>query len=382
MASIGTFFTNIGNGPKVLFSPTKSVVSFKPHHSPSKISRGRDNHEVVSMKEGKASRRARRLRKTHKTNSDYDSSSLPFTPQGKDQIPEGVCDENCDWEDDKNFRSDQECDVHNSSISILSFSQLPASSPKRLFSMTPDSKLRRYARSRKTESTQRIDGRREHRLDCQPTQTQKYDLIHTPENLPELKISDGSQDRDHNQHQHKNQYQYQLHGQHWSTSSEFNSHKGYWFTDPFLPYTLSMYFQLLFNVILSCALLYFLYAFFRTVQNDVDQLVEQFSANVIAENAQCLWDFKINNCDKDLPGIKLECLELERCFNRDPAIIGRAKLSAGAFAEIIDSFIKPISYKSISVIFILTVGSFGVTNFGFNSFRRVNKMNSNESTQG
>jgi hypothetical protein len=34
-------------------------------------------------------------------------------------------------------------------------------------------------------------------------------------------------------------------------------------------------------------------------------------------------------------------------MNRDPTVVGRAKVSAETFAEIINSFIEPISYKTM-----------------------------------
>ncbi|KAG5462821.1 MAG: hypothetical protein BJ554DRAFT_3411, partial [Olpidium bornovanus] len=35
------------------------------------------------------------------------------------------------------------------------------------------------------------------------------------------------------------------------------------------------------------------------------------------------------------------------CMYRDPTVVGRAKVSAETFAEIINSFVEPISYKTM-----------------------------------
>jgi hypothetical protein len=37
-------------------------------------------------------------------------------------------------------------------------------------------------------------------------------------------------------------------------------------------------------------------------------------------------------------------------MNRDPTVVGRARVSAETFAEIINSFIEPISYKTMVCI--------------------------------
>ncbi|GAB5593360.1 hypothetical protein Unana1_08260 [Umbelopsis nana] len=43
------------------------------------------------------------------------------------------------------------------------------------------------------------------------------------------------------------------------------------------------------------------------------------------------------------------CRNWESCMIRDPLIVGRAKVSAETFAEIINGFVDPISYKSMTL---------------------------------
>jgi Di-sulfide bridge nucleocytoplasmic transport domain len=38
-------------------------------------------------------------------------------------------------------------------------------------------------------------------------------------------------------------------------------------------------------------------------------------------------------------------------MNRDPTVVGRARVSAETFAEIVNSFIEPISYKTMVSLF-------------------------------
>jgi hypothetical protein len=75
------------------------------------------------------------------------------------------------------------------------------------------------------------------------------------------------------------------------------------------------------------------------------------------------------------------CLAWEKCMNRDPTVVGRARVSAETFAEIINSFIEPISYKTMvlspqfqpnSKIFCLLAvfGSVFLSNFAFGLLRQ------------
>lgn len=41
------------------------------------------------------------------------------------------------------------------------------------------------------------------------------------------------------------------------------------------------------------------------------------------------------------------CMAWEACMKKDPSITGRAKLHAETFAEVINSLVDPISYKTM-----------------------------------
>jgi hypothetical protein len=42
-----------------------------------------------------------------------------------------------------------------------------------------------------------------------------------------------------------------------------------------------------------------------------------------------------------------QCANWETCMNRDPAIVGRAKVGAELIAEVINNFVEPISWKTL-----------------------------------
>jgi len=116
-----------------------------------------------------------------------------------------------------------------------------------------------------------------------------------------------------------------------------------------IPIIASQYLQLFFNLSMLLLLLYAVFCFYLTVRRDVDQKVEEYSAEIVQEMSQCAKEYVENRCDPNMrvPAMEIRCTAWERCMNRDPTQIGRARVSAETFAEIINSFIEPISYKTM-----------------------------------
>ncbi|KAH3676216.1 hypothetical protein WICPIJ_009176 [Wickerhamomyces pijperi] len=143
------------------------------------------------------------------------------------------------------------------------------------------------------------------------------------------------------------------------------------FLNPQLPYILSLYLQLFFNVVIVSVILYFIYIFISTVKADVENKVDSYASDIIQEIALCTREYHMNHC---LPGQRVVALETvcsnwERCMNRDPTALGRAKIGAETFAEIINGFIKPISWKTMIFLSLITIGSLVLTNAAFGSYR-------------
>ena len=107
--------------------------------------------------------------------------------------------------------------------------------------------------------------------------------------------------------------------------------------------------QVAFNVVLISGVIYFLLQFCLTVRRDVQIKVDEQLAGVMGEITLCSKQYVENRCSPDLrvPAMEKACLAWEACMRRDPSVIGRAKLSAETFAEIINGFIEPISYKTM-----------------------------------
>ena len=118
---------------------------------------------------------------------------------------------------------------------------------------------------------------------------------------------------------------------------------------PGLPNTLSYYVQFLLNFFLTLCVMYVLYGVFSTISNDITERAMMESSEILGEMAVCAREFKENRCERDsrVPAMETVCNNWERCMQRDPYKVGRSRLSAGMFAEIVNSFIEPISMKAI-----------------------------------
>lgn len=92
-----------------------------------------------------------------------------------------------------------------------------------------------------------------------------------------------------------------------------------------------------------------IYSFYATIRADVDRASDEAVAEVLAEMAACSKNYIENRCGADsrLPALEQVCSNWELCMNRDPNAVKRARLSAHTFAEIFNSFVEPISLKTM-----------------------------------
>jgi hypothetical protein len=116
-----------------------------------------------------------------------------------------------------------------------------------------------------------------------------------------------------------------------------------------IPLIISDYLQLIVNGILLMVCLYIVYGFIITIRNDIDQRVQEISSEIVQQMAGCSKSYIENRCAPDIrvPAMEIQCNAWETCMNRDPEKIGRAKVGAQTFAEIVNSFVNNISYKTM-----------------------------------
>ncbi|KAG6919485.1 hypothetical protein DXG01_005744 [Tephrocybe rancida] len=124
-----------------------------------------------------------------------------------------------------------------------------------------------------------------------------------------------------------------------------------------LPYILLGYTQFIFNMSLILLFLYLIIQFILTVQRDVEQRISEYSMDIVQEIAICSLQYKTNLCERNaVPAMAQQCENWKTCMNRDPAIVGRAKVGAEMIAEVVNGFVEPISWKAlVSLVFLLSL---------------------------
>ena len=60
--------------------------------------------------------------------------------------------------------------------------------------------------------------------------------------------------------------------------------------------------------------------------------------------------YELNHCipiSQRAPILAQKCTEWELCMQRDPSAVGRARVVAETIGEVVDSFVEPISWKTL-----------------------------------
>lgn len=146
------------------------------------------------------------------------------------------------------------------------------------------------------------------------------------------------------------------------------------FTDTNIPYMLSMYLQIILNIIIVMIIFYFGYVFYRTTTKDINNKLEMYINEAKQEISLCSRHYYRNKCSvepgqKRLPALEQSCFMWEKCMNRDPQLIGKSKVSAETFADIVNGFVKPVSWKALIFINCLIFGTLLVSNISLSSYR-------------
>lgn len=118
---------------------------------------------------------------------------------------------------------------------------------------------------------------------------------------------------------------------------------------PNVPAILSWWAQLVVNLSLFSLAVYVVFGFVSAIRGEFEQAAQEMSDTILADMAVCTKSYLDNDCGRPsrAPALETICENWERCMNRDPAKVGRAKVSAHTMAIIINSFIDPISWKAI-----------------------------------
>lgn len=119
------------------------------------------------------------------------------------------------------------------------------------------------------------------------------------------------------------------------------------------PQVLLGYLQFFFNLSLVLVFLYLLVQFILTVQRDVEHRISEYSMDIVQEIGMCAAQYRNNLCDNNpVPAMIQQCASWKTCMDRDPTMVGRARVGAELIADVINGFVEPISWKTL--VFTLT----------------------------
>lgn len=136
--------------------------------------------------------------------------------------------------------------------------------------------------------------------------------------------------------------------------------------NPDTPLVLTAYMRIAFNLAVIGLLVWFVYTFITTVRQDIDQRVDEYSTEILAEIDMCTQQYLANKCmESRPPALEQICVNWEKCMKRDAMLIGRAKVSAETFGDIINSFLKPIGLKAMVFLALVFIGSLVAVNVAF-----------------
>lgn len=175
-------------------------------------------------------------------------------------------------------------------------------------------------------------------------------------------------------------------------SKDKNVHEVGWMTGlftfihtyPDAPSIIAKYLQVLFNAIILSSCLYMFYSFYATIRADVDKASEDAMADILAEIKACSTSFIENSCasPKRPPYLDSICSNWALCMDRDPHAVKRARLSAHTFAEIFNSFVEPISLKTMVFSILVVAVALFINNATFTIYRRSQEQHNGAHRQG
>ncbi|KAK5692425.1 hypothetical protein LTR97_010733 [Elasticomyces elasticus] len=147
---------------------------------------------------------------------------------------------------------------------------------------------------------------------------------------------------------------------------------------PTIPHILTFYAQLAFNCFLLALLTYVIYTIYSTFAHDIALASQAATTEILAEMAVCAREYTTNKCGPGtrVPAMEQVCEGWHRCMSRDARQVGRAGVGARTFAEVFNSFVEAISWKTMAFTFLIVFGVFGGGNFAFGLFRRSDSINS------
>ncbi|TYJ57795.1 hypothetical protein B9479_001405 [Cryptococcus floricola] len=111
-----------------------------------------------------------------------------------------------------------------------------------------------------------------------------------------------------------------------------------------------LYLQFFVNACIVLFCIYLAVLFVLAVRSDVKNKMNEYSVEILQEIAECTNMYLTNMCGSAhrVPHMDAPCRAWDACMNRDPTVMGRINIIAEVFAGVINSFVEPISWKTMS----------------------------------
>lgn len=145
-------------------------------------------------------------------------------------------------------------------------------------------------------------------------------------------------------------------------------------SNPWRPYVLLLYFHLIINIIIILVAAFLGYLIVSTLRADINQNVEFRISDALNEISACSKKYYKNKCFNDennrrAPALEQTCDAWERCMNRNPLQLVKSKITAETLAEVLNSFLSHLSWKSLFLLSSVVFGSVFLTKYSFEKLR-------------
>lgn len=115
------------------------------------------------------------------------------------------------------------------------------------------------------------------------------------------------------------------------------------------PHLLLSYLQLIFNAALGLVALVLLISFLLMLRTDMRERRNEASIELHQSILHCSQAYMQNRCPPEtrVPAMDKACREWEYCMNRNPNVVGAARLGAEILAEVFNGFVETVSWRTM-----------------------------------
>lgn len=115
------------------------------------------------------------------------------------------------------------------------------------------------------------------------------------------------------------------------------------------PYILLGYLQFAFNLFLVLLGLYLLISFVIMLRGDISDRTKEVSMELHQSILHCSEAYMANRCAPEtrVPAMDRSCREWEHCMNRNPKVVGVARVGAETLAEVVNGFVETVSWRTM-----------------------------------